>query len=160
MRRAKGFSLLELLIVVAIVLVIAAIAIPSFLRSRISANESAAAAAVRTVNSAQITYNSTYPTVGFAASLSNLAGTCTGTTIPTSTSACLIDSQLATGLRGAYTFTLANVTGTPASNYNIIAAPVLQNYSGVRYFCSYADAVLRFSLATITTCDGTVSPLP
>src|SRR5580658_5811311 len=118
MRRAKGFSLLELLIVVAIILVIAAVAIPSFLRSRISANEAAAAAAVRTVNSAQITYNSTYPTVGFAASLANLAGTCSGSTVPTSASACLIDSQLGTGLRGAYTFTLVNVTGTPASNYN------------------------------------------
>jgi type IV pilus assembly protein PilA len=159
MRRAKGFSLIELLIVVAIILVIAAIAIPSFLRSRISANESAAVAAVRTVNTAQITYNSTYPTVGFAASLSNLAGTCSGTTIPTSAGACLIDSQLATGIRGAYTFTLSNATGTPASNYTVIAAPVLQNYSGVRSFCSYADAVVRFSLTTITTCDGTVSPL-
>src|ERR1700689_3235670 len=94
---SRGFSLIELLIVVAIILVIAAIAIPSFLRSRISANEAAAAAAIRTVNSAQITYNSTYPSVGFAAILTNLAGTCTGSTIPTTASACLIDSQLATG---------------------------------------------------------------
>ena len=160
MRRTKGFSLIELLIVVAIILVIAAIAVPSFIRSRVAANESAAAAAVRTVNTAQITYNSTYPTVGFAASLSNLAGTCTGTTVPTSASACLIDSQLASGLRSGYSFTLSNATGTPASSYNIVAGPVLQNYSGVRYFCSFADAVVRFSMTTITSCDATVSPLP
>jgi type IV pilus assembly protein PilA len=160
MRRTNGFSLIELLIVVAIILVIAAIAVPSFIRSRVTANESAAAAAVRTVNTAQITYNSTYPTVGFASSLSNLAGSCTGTTIPTTASACLIDSQLASGTRSGYTFTLGNATGTPASSYTVIAAPVLQNYSGVRNFCSFADAVVRYSMTTITTCDATVSPLP
>jgi len=158
MRRTKGFSLIELLIVVAIILVIAALAVPSFLQSRMRANESAAAADIRTVNAAQISYNSAYPTVGFAANLSSLAGTCTGTTIPTSTSACLIDSQLAAGTRNSYTFAMSNVTGSPNSAYNIIAGPLLQNYSGVRYFCSYADAVVRVSMTAITTCDGNVPP--
>ena len=158
MRRNKGFSLIELLIVVAIILVIAAIAVPSFLQSRISAYQSAAVASIRTLNTAQVTYNSTYPTVGFAASLSSLAGTCTGTTTPTSSSACLIDSQLATGTRSGYIFTLTNVSGTPASNYNAIASPVLLNYSGVHYYCSFADGVVRVSTTAITTCDGTVTP--
>jgi prepilin-type N-terminal cleavage/methylation domain-containing protein len=156
MRRSKGFSLIELLIVVAIILIIAAIAVPSFLRSRIAANQSAAVAALRTLNSAQITYNSAYPSVGFASTLPVLGGT--SCSPPNSTSACLIDTVLATGQRSGYTFTLSNVSGSPASSYNFIASPTTWNYSGMTYYCSFADAVIRASTTAITTCDGTISP--
>lgn len=155
MRRTKGFSLIELLIVVAIVLVIAAIAVPSFLRSRMAANESAAVASIRTLNTAQISYNSAYPSVGFAGTLGALSGSSCAP--PNSGSACLIDAALAGGLRSGYTFTLSNVAGTPNSSYNFIATPVLWNYSGIRYFCSYEDAVVRYSMAAIATCDNSVS---
>jgi type IV pilus assembly protein PilA len=156
MRKTKGFSLIELLIVVAIILIIAAIAIPSFLRSRMAANESAAVAALRTLNTAQISYSSAYPTVGYASSMSALAGTSCAP--PSSTGACLIDTALAGGLKSGYTFALSNVSGTPASTYNFVASPVLYNYSGLKYFCTFADAVVRTITTTITTCDTSVNP--
>ncbi|MFZ0798811.1 MAG: prepilin-type N-terminal cleavage/methylation domain-containing protein [Terriglobales bacterium] len=158
MRNTRGFSLIELLIVVAIILIIAAIAAPSFLHARMAANESATVGAIRTLNTAQVTYNSTYPTVGFASTLTDMAGTTCASTAPTSNSACLIDSALGSGTKSGYMFTLTGVSGTPAGTYQFIASPVGVNQTGVNYFCSFADAVVRSSAAAIATCDGTVSP--
>jgi type IV pilus assembly protein PilA len=160
-KREKGFSLIELLIVVAIILIIAAIAIPNLLRARMAANEASAVGSVRTLNTAQVTYNSTYDD-GFAPNLATLGG------VPAAAATCnasqLVDAVLAgtsgggadPSQKSGYFFHVAPgtavVTVVPngcgaagfADGYVVEAYPISTGTTGQRSFCSDASGVIQY----------------
>jgi type IV pilus assembly protein PilA len=151
MKKQKGFSLIELLIVVAIILVIAAIAIPNLLRARMAANDSSAAASVRMINTAEIAYYGAYTTLGYPAGLTTLGGASPCT--PAIATACLIDDSLATnggGLgKSGYNF---SATGSPSAGSTVndqfySTGTPFGLRSGTRAYCSVQDAVLRLQPA-------------
>jgi type IV pilus assembly protein PilA len=144
-RKQKGFSLIELLIVVAIILIIAAIAIPNLMRSRMAANEASAVGSVRTINTAEVTYAAAYPDTGFAPTLAALGSSAAGACTALSTNACLIDDKLTTGTKSGYTFLVGGTSGTPATTYTVTADPVTRGSSGQRSFFSDQTGVIRYN---------------
>jgi type IV pilus assembly protein PilA len=149
--KQNGFSLIELLIVVAIILIIAAIAIPNLMRARMSANDSSAMGSVRTINTAEIAYRDTYPTIGFTA-LAQLGGAspCTASM----TTACLIDNLLATAVAGSSGKSGYYFNATPAASASSLindefysTGTPLSFQTGTRSYCAAEDAVIRLQPA-------------
>ncbi len=146
----KGFSLIELLIVVAIILIIAAIAIPNLLRSKMAANEASAVASLRTYNTAIAAYNTTYatdPTTDFSQ-----LGPVSGGGSPSASSADLVDNLLGAAgnpVKSGYSFTYTPATSTaPVTQYTILAVPSSSS-TGQRQFFTNESGVIR------QTTDGT-----
>jgi prepilin-type N-terminal cleavage/methylation domain-containing protein len=162
MLRQEGFSLIELLIVVAIILIIAAIAIPALTRARVAADESSAVGSMRSINSAEISYNAAYPSTGFTTTLSQLGSPAAGCT-PSSTTGCFIDSVLSSGTKSGYIFvggTGSCGSPTPLSCYSVTASPQFPAYTGARYFCSFEDAVVRYSDTSLSNpCPAGAAPI-
>jgi type IV pilus assembly protein PilA len=173
-RTDQGFTLVELLIVVAILLTLAAIAIPNLLRARMAANEASAVGSLRAINTAAVMYNSIYAN-GYPPSLDALGTTSTGAA--TCQNAELIDSALTSGTKSGYTF--AWVKGTVkltkadstckggygfADGYAVTATPIDVGTTGQRAFCTDATGVVRFTIngkpkTTKPNCSTVMIPL-
>jgi type IV pilus assembly protein PilA len=163
--KQKGFSLIELLIVVAIILIIAAIAIPNLIRSKMAANEASAVATLRTLNTAEVVYSSTYNVTNtFAPNLVSLGdggtqGTCTAGFVPTSANACLIDVAIENAISTTVTKSGYYLTypAPGANGYTINNDPGQPGTSGTRHF--FTNQTLVITQNSTAAASATDSPI-
>lgn len=150
----RGFSLIELLIVVAIILVISSIAIPSLMHSKLAANESSAVYSIRTINTAQVTYATTYPTIGYATTLNTLAAASSG--VVDQNNAGVLDWVLGCSTavcpKSGYNFQITGASGSPVSAYNVWGTPMTIGTTGNRGFCSDNMNPIMYDPAGGTNC--------
>ncbi|HEU4416862.1 MAG TPA: prepilin-type N-terminal cleavage/methylation domain-containing protein [Candidatus Angelobacter sp.] len=155
-RLPSGFTLVEAMVVVMVILIIAAIAIPSLLRGKMRANEAAAVASVKTVETAQTIYFNAYPEVGYASSLPNLGTHGSSCDKPVSTASCIImDDALTSGVKSGFIFEVVNDGNKPSMSYTVTATPET-SASGRCAVSSGENGELHFSVAG-TTASGSRS---
>lgn len=143
-RQQHGFSLIELLIVVAIILIVTAIAIPNFVRAKISANEASAVTSMHAITTAEIGYSSAYPLIGFSALLADLGPGPGGTCIPTA--ACFLDPALATGTKSGYLFTyVQDASSTPSLGFTLNGDPVSRGLTGQMSYYADQNNVIHYN---------------
>lgn len=163
--RVSGFSLVEALVVVMVILVIAAIAIPSFVQARMKANEASAVNSMHTIDVSEVMYSQTYPEVGFSRTLQDMGARGTDCTSPNSTHACLImDDSLANGFKSGYIFQLNGDGQRPSLAYTLTSAPEMSGISGrcafgtnqsgeIKIIANGSPAGSQYSIGTSGTCD-------
>jgi prepilin-type N-terminal cleavage/methylation domain-containing protein len=157
MKRNRGFSLIELLLVIAVLLIIAAIAIPNFLQSRLRANEASAVGSMRVIYTGAVTYAATYPDVGFPPTLLTLGGAepCVASVL----SACLIDDVLSQGTKGGYAFAWTGDGATPSISFLLTGTPLVVGASGQRMFCTDQTGIVHDDPSGAGCDPNTSSPL-
>jgi prepilin-type N-terminal cleavage/methylation domain-containing protein len=149
--QSLGFSLIELLIVVAIILILAAIAIPNFLRARMSANEASAVSSVHGLNTGEAVYNTLYPAIGYSVHLGDLGPDAGGNCPDQPTASCVVpDPALTAGNKSGYAFTyVADLSVTPCVHYTLNADPSVQAVTGNRHYYSDESNEIHYNLTAV-----------
>lgn len=150
-----GFTLLELTVVVGVILTIAAIAVPNFLRSKVAANEASAVSSIRIIHSVQIAYSTQYPALGFSDTLAKLGPPPAGQ-VANPTRAALLDSELGCNAqpcrKHGYEFNIEQTETVPISSFRITAVPMEVGRSGHRGFCGSVSGMITVDLKGGTDC--------
>jgi len=148
----SGFSMVEITIVVAIIVLLAAIIVPRMFQAKMKANEASAEASIHAITVAQITYNNSYPAVGFSNSLGKLSGHGSNCETVNSSNACLINSDLGSGLKDGYLFEIVGDGNVPDRSYRLTGVPRALGTSGSCAFSS--DQTGALSVASVTVESG------
>ena len=158
-----GFTLMELLIVMAVILILMLVAIPSMLNMTIQAHETSALASLRAIQAAEVQYQTNFPANGFACSITSLGGSSSAGP-PTAQAAQMLQSSLATGQKDGYTFNITNCTKTTGSNnqdmftsYEVTAVPQTVGRTGHRGFCMDMSGEIKADMAGGTNCTVPIS---
>jgi type IV pilus assembly protein PilA len=161
-RGQAGFTLMELLIVMSVILILMAVAIPNYMNARSQANENAAMQELRTLNSAEIQYETNYPGNGFSCSMAQLGGD-PKAGAPSPQAAQLIPADLASGYKSGYIFAITNCTKMTVNNqdvytsFELTAVPQAIGKTGHRGFCMDQTGEIKADPAGTTNCTQPIS---